>query len=292
MKKIIGRVAWSLFQMQARTVNRSSVFVQAGTRRFFYAFLTAFLMLSLAGCKTAEFSSSLTSHPEAYRRVAILPVCFGNASPTGFTPETGELEAVRREAGAELASALTSQLARKGYQVVNPVRVLSSEQDWSGMDLTASWMLRQQFDLERIRAKPGETNELYTCGFVSGLPVMQEKLGLPEADAVILVERWVEHGPAVKPMPRSAENATLALLGVLMVAGGDLPDLGNVLDPEQRNKVLYGSCAPPDISICYSLYLFDPHAPQIIYSAHRPLSPKNPGRAVRALLGPLPKIRE
>lgn len=265
-------------------------------RRRCCGFFLLLLILAVSGCKTADVNSPLVLHPEKYHRVAILPICFGNASPTGFTTENGDTEADRRKAGADLASALTNRLAQKGYQVVNPVLVLSSATDWSGMDLTASGILRQQYDLERIRANPGETNELYTYGFVSALPVLLEKLALPEADAVVLVERWERCITPVKigkPMSPVAHDITIVAFTSLLVAfGRDPTDFVNSFDSDQPSGAPAGPPAQPEFSACYSLYIFDPNARQIIYSAYQSQRFQSPSRAARALLGALPKIKD
>ncbi len=254
--------------------------------------LLSLLILVPAGCRTHDPNSHSASLPEPYCHLAILPICIDGSFSADYRATPVASEASRHQIGTQLAFALTNQLARKGYQVVGPVRVLCDENDWCELDLAVSGVLRQQFDLERIRADCGETNALHACGFVSSLRLLQEKPGPPEVDAVVLVERWLDSAPPVKPMPRAAKNGALTMLGILAVAGGDPELLGRVLEAGKRDEVLFGPYTQPVASIGYSLYVFDSRTHEIIYHRYRPHSSENPRRAVRALLGPLPKVGE
>lgn len=269
--------------------------VRTGIKRLCCAFLLSLFVLTLPGCKTTNGSSSPASLPEAYRRVAILPICIGGSFPTDYTAATGDTEASRRQTGAQLAFALTNQLARKGYQVLGPVCVLDEEQDWSALDLDARGILRQQFDLEILRTDRGETNVLYACGFVSSLPVLQEKLGLPEADAVVLLERspgYVsaqEHRKAAWwTWPVGGAFVTFMVVGSLASGSSGGLDMVEAAASGSKNDPL--SQAPD--SIDYSIYIFDFHTQEIIFDRCQSFKYRNPGSAVRALLKPLPKARE
>jgi len=263
--------------------------LRATARRHFGCTLLPFLMVALAGCQAVNVSPSLSTHPETYRRVVILPIGCDYFHSADFLAATREGEA-NRQAGAKLAVTLTNLLARKGYQVVGPLRALCDESDRFELDLAAGGILRRQFDLEKIRIDGGKENEQCTCGFISSLTALQERLGLPAADAMVFLQRWQESPPPANRMPQTAENVALAGLGILALAGGNLDALGRALDSDQREQVLYGSGRPPAASTSYSLYIFDAHTHEIVYSAYCPARFENPGRAVRHLLGSLPEI--
>jgi hypothetical protein len=288
MKKIMGRLALSPLQRHAITMNSSTVSVQAGTGRLFHAFLMAFLMVTLVGCKTAKVSSSLTSHPEAYRRVAILPICFTGSFPTDLAVPAENPEIARRQTGTQLAFALTNQLTRKGYQVIGPVNAVSEEQGWAGFDPAAGWILRQQFDLENIRTDRGETNILYRYGLISSLPLLQEKLQLPEADALVLLERLSGYeSPSEQRKARKWNYAGGAFLVTLTVMGGqpDFELLGQVIDHDWNDgPLLYQSD-----SVDYVIYIFDCHTREVIFNRCQNFKYRNPASAMRVLLGSLPK---
>ena len=268
----------------------NAVLVRTGIKRLGYGCLLLLLVLTLSGCKTTNGNSSPASHPEAYRRVAILPICICGSSPTDYPVATGDTEASRRQTAEQLAFSLTNGLARKGYQVVGPVSVLCDDQDWWTLDPVAGGILRQQFGLEMIRTDRGETNALYTCDFVSNLPVLQEKLNLPEVDAVVLLERspgYVSPQETRKARwwiwPAGAAVASVLVVGGL--ANGDASYSLKMLDGAAMNEPLL---QVPD-SIDYSIYIFDFHTQKIIFNRCQTFKYRVPGGAVRALLKPLPK---
>lgn len=248
-------------------------------------------VILLSGCKTGHVGAPLALHPEAYRRVAILPICFGLTSP-GKAAGRVDSDADIRKVGAEMVLALTNQFIRRGYELVGPVRVLCGADDWCGLSLTASGILREQFELEHIRRNHATaTDGLYTERFRSSLPVLRMQLGLPEVDAMVLVERWMRYVPPIE-MPPAAETGALILLGIVGAAGGDLGTVVQVMDSDRRDEVLYGSNRRPTPVMMCSLYIFDSRTQEIIYSNHRPQSGKNSARTARLLLSSLPKIRE
>ena len=261
-----------------------------GIKCLFYGVLLSFLILSLAGCKSANVSQPLAGHQENYRRVAILPICLNGSFPTDYQSTSADPEAGLHQTGAMVAFALTNQLARKGYQVAGPVNVLCEDQDWWTLDLEAGSILRNQFALEMIRTDRGETNALHACGFVSSLPALQEKLGLPEADAVVLLERssgYQSPHEARKGMwwkyPVGGAVATIWVGGAL--ANGDVFSVAEMLNGAGNNGPLL---QVPD-SIDYSLYIFDFHTHEIIFNQCQAFKYRDPAGAVRALLRPLPK---
>jgi len=269
------------------TAERES-FSRARESCVFHPLIIWTLILICSGCATANVSERLASHPIAYRRIAILPVCFSDPAGASYDSSVAE----RYQAGAQLASALTNRLARKGYTPVGPVCVLGSAADWCQLDWTANQILRRQFDLEKICAGSAATNASYAREFASSLPLLEEKLGYPQSDAMLLLDHWVEYGPPARPMPPVAETGALSMLGLLATAGGDVEMLGKVADDSQHQELLYGSRRQPGPADFYSLYLFDSHTHEILYYTYQPHGWKSPNRATRDLLRSLPDISQ
>lgn len=248
-----------------------------------------FVMVTLAGCATATVSPHLTAHPEGYRRVVILPICSADVSETDSTISFEELEAFRRETRQQLSFSLTNCLARKGYQVVGAVRVLCQEEDWSALDLDAREILRRQFDLEMIATAHGETNLLYDCQFMQRLQELRVRLRMPEADALVLLERSSEYVPQCQsPPPSAAGEAALALFAIGGVLTGH-PEASEKLD-DNHDAGKAGSSRKPTAITNFIIYIFDVHSQEIIFRAHHTYHyHKNSDSAVRALLKSLPK---
>ena len=250
--------------------------------------LTALTAFAMAGCVTATVNPHLIAHPEGFRRVAILPICSADISETDYMISFKDLETFRQRTRQQLLSSLTNCLTQKGYQVVGPVRVLCQEEDWAALDLDASQILRRQFELEMIATPHGETNLLYDCQFVQRLEVLRRKLRLPEADALVLLERSSEYVPQFQPPPPSAAgDAALALFAIGGVLTGHF-EAGKMLD-DHRGGTAGLSGKPPAVTH-FTVYIFDLHSREILFRAcHTYGHHKNSGNAVRALLKSLPK---
>ena len=86
------------------------------------------------------------SQPAAYRRVQVLPVWFAGAGNVDHSLATNEIQALCRQTGESLSTAIRETLCSKGYEVTGPVNILSGDKTSPGLDAET----RQQLETLRI----------------------------------------------------------------------------------------------------------------------------------------------
>jgi hypothetical protein len=86
-----------------------------------------------SGCKTTfrTVDEHFMAQPANYRHVQILPVWFEGAGNIDHSLTTNDLQALCRQAGEDLVSAVQQELRSKGYEVIGPVRVLRADEIFS-----------------------------------------------------------------------------------------------------------------------------------------------------------------
>ena len=101
----------------------------------------------VSGCHTYRtVDKRFMSQPAAYRRVQVLPIWFAGAGNVDHSLATNEIQALCRQAGENLSTAIRETLLSKGYQVTGPVKILSGDKTSPGLDAET----RQQLEAIRI----------------------------------------------------------------------------------------------------------------------------------------------
>ncbi len=90
----------------------------------------------VSGCQTTfrTVDARFMAQPAGHQYVQILPVWFEGAGNLDATLTTNELQALCRQAGEEISGRVQQTLLAKGYQSVGTVRILTGDENGSGLD--------------------------------------------------------------------------------------------------------------------------------------------------------------
>ncbi len=325
----------------------------ARAMKHFKSLYGAWAVLGLAlptGCGTFRtIDSRFAAQPQAYRRVLVLPVALETSGKID-EPDTNEIAVIAArsdgaivtksaevfgtnevqrlalEAAPKMAAALSNLLCAKGYQLMNPVRVLSSEEDRAGFDEETRGLFRevreqiheQLFHYAFPGLRTGATNaigkrsltnapilgtmaggfgkedEPFHFQMKSSLAELQKKLHLPDADALL----WIDssaffESPAdfAKAGQRIAWNSTggtlLLTAEVAILVAAGVPG-GGLLDPFMHSAS----------SIQHTITLVDFHTQEVLWFDERHFpgyDARNAGHvkgSVKIALRQLPAIKQ
>ncbi len=106
-----------------------------GSKRALWLFMVTVAALT-GSCATKSGSDrrSLPGHPEALRRVMMLPICFSGSARADETLTLLDLKSLDQQAGSNLESAVVAAFAAKGIEVVMLGHALCGDEDWDQLD--------------------------------------------------------------------------------------------------------------------------------------------------------------
>jgi hypothetical protein len=164
------------------------------------------VMMLAAGCAaptgrlqiTAMSSKSFKANPQAYQRLAIVPIWF-TTSVYGYSGLTSsELTQIAKAAGQMTAAILAETITNRGYQVIGEARALCCEDALAGFDVETRQLLdevRVEFwgltQMARAAARAGTLDQPFKYKLKAPLLQLQKKLGVAQADALVLVDSTV-----------------------------------------------------------------------------------------------------
>jgi hypothetical protein len=164
------------------------------------------VMLLTAGCTapvgrlqiTAMSSESLKANPKAHQRLAIVPVWFTTSACAYSGLTSSELAPIANAAGQNTAADLAATITNRGYQVVGEARALCCEADLMAYDVETRQLLdevRVEFwwltQMARTAASAGTLDQPFRYKLKAPLLQLQKKLGVMQADALVLVDSTV-----------------------------------------------------------------------------------------------------
>jgi len=164
------------------------------------------VMLLTAGCAapagrlqiTAMSSESLKANPKAYQRLAIVPIWFTTSAYAYSGLTSGELTQIANAAGQKTAADLAATITNRGYQLVGQVRALCCEDDLAAYDAGTHQLLdevRVEFwaltQMAHTAAGAGTLDQPFKYKLRAPLLQLQKKLGVAQADALVLVDSTV-----------------------------------------------------------------------------------------------------
>jgi hypothetical protein len=164
------------------------------------------VMMLAAGCVapagrlqiTAMRSKSLQADPRAYQRLAIVPIWFTTSAYSYSGLTSGELTQIANAAGQNTAIVLAAAITNRGYQVIGKTRAICGEDDLAAYDAETRQLLdevRVEFwwltQMVRTAASAGTLDQPFQYKLKAPLLQLREKLGVPPADALVLVESSV-----------------------------------------------------------------------------------------------------
>jgi len=147
---------------------------------------------------TARRSESLQVNPAAYKRLAIVPLWFTTSAYSNGGLDSSELAQIANVAGQKTAVCLAATITNRGYQLAGGARALCSEEDLATLDPET----RQLLDAVRVElgwltqsvratANAGSQELPFRYKLKAPLLPLQKKLGVPQADALVLVDSTV-----------------------------------------------------------------------------------------------------
>ncbi|MFZ0829128.1 MAG: hypothetical protein WAO02_17075 [Verrucomicrobiia bacterium] len=164
------------------------------------------VMVLAAGCAaptgrlqiTAMCSGSLKANPKDFQRLAIVPIWFTTSAYAYSDLTRSELTQMANAAGQETAAVLASTITNRGYQVVGNAQALCCEDDLAAFDAETLqlldevrvefWWLTQN---ARAAARAGTLDQPFRYKLKAPLLQLQHKLGVTQADALVLVDSTV-----------------------------------------------------------------------------------------------------
>jgi len=163
-------------------------------------------MLLAAGCTapagrlqiTAISNASLKANPKAYKRMAIVPIWFTTSARSYSGLTSRELGPIASAAGQDTAAVLAATFTNRGYQVIGGARALCDENDLATFDAETRQLLdevRVEFwwltQTARTAASAGALDQPFRYKLKAPLLQLQKKLGVAQADALVLMESTV-----------------------------------------------------------------------------------------------------
>ena len=164
------------------------------------------VMILTAGCAapagrlqiTAMSRDSFKANPKSHQRLAIVPIWFTTSAYAYSGLTRSELTQIANTAGQNTAAMLASSITNRGYQVVGEVRAICSEDDLTAFDAETCQLLDQvrvEFwsltQYARTAADAGILGQPFKYKLKAPLLQLQKKLGLSQADALVLVDSTV-----------------------------------------------------------------------------------------------------
>jgi hypothetical protein len=176
-------------------------------RNYFWKLLAlGTVMMLTAGCTaptgrlqiTAMSSGSLKANPKAYQRLAIVPIWFTTSAYDYSGLTRNELTQIANAAGQKTAADLAATITNRGYQMVGEARALCCEDDLAAYDAETRQLLdevRVEFwwltQMARTAASAGTLDQPFRYKLKAPLLRLQKKLGVVQADALVLVDSTV-----------------------------------------------------------------------------------------------------
>jgi hypothetical protein len=147
---------------------------------------------------TAMSHESFKRNPEAHGHMAIVPIWFTTSACRYSGLNGSELKQIAGAAGQKTASLLAMTITNRGYQVVGDVRALTCEDDLAAFDAETRQLLdevRMEFwslnQIIRATAGTGLSTPPFRCKMKAPLLELQKKLGVTQAEALVLVDSTV-----------------------------------------------------------------------------------------------------
>jgi hypothetical protein len=271
----------------------------------------------VSGCHTYRtVDGRFMSQPAAHRRVQVLPVWFAGAGNVDHSLTTNEIQALCRQTGEGLSTAIRDTLGAKGYQVTGPVKILSGDKTSPGLDAETRLQLeiiRIDFGNNLLRPYPPDnpdqpltlrtnagTNPFHHQ-MTSPIARVAIRLGGTNAAAVLLVDTkiffesrhnqakrlwWNWTGGGVIAVTEVGVN--LAVLAAAVLAGASSAPGPIWIDPFWHS----------DNSIQHSIALVDIRTQEVLWLNRQDFKHQDPGdpeilmKTVAGTLADLPPINQ
>ena len=223
-------------------------------------------------------SESLSANPATYQRLAIVPIWFTTSAYNYSGLDSHELAQIANVAGQKTATCLAAAITNRGYQVVGEVRALCGEEDLAALDPETRqlldavrvelWWLTQSV---RAAGGAGSAELPFRYRLKAPLLQLQQKLGVPQADALVLVDStvFVETSTGRRKRllwnwtgapPVTVANQTKALVGGLSDTNalGRRAAVGSpaaiehtiaIVDPRTQDVLLWTSVLTPGANV-------------------------------------------
>jgi hypothetical protein len=214
---------------------------------------------------TAMSSESLKANPKAYQHLAIVPVWF-TTSAYGYSGLTSsELTQMANAAGQKTAAILAATLTSRGYQVVGEARALCCEDDLAAYDAETRQLLdevRVEFwgltQMARAAAGAGTLDQPFKYKLKAPLLQLRKKLGVSQADALVLVDSTVLVETPAGRRKRVLWNRTGAPQGAPAVPATDLTG------GQTGTNAPAGAAALSCPAIEHTIAIVDPHTQDVL----------------------------
>ena len=225
---------------------------------------------------TAMSSESMKANPQAYKRMAIVPIWFTTSAYSYSGLSSSELTQIANAASQGTAAVLAATITNRGYQVVGEVRAVCSENDLAAFDAETRqlldevrvefWALTQD---ARMAARAGTLGQPFKYKLKAPLLQLQKKLVGAPADALVLMDSTVfVETPAGRrkrlfwswtgaPLVNMGSNAALFTGETASVPDGTAPvncpatieHTIAIVDPRTQDVLLWTSVVTPGANV-------------------------------------------